>query len=68
VWLMTASGATHAGSTDADTEDRLSLATDNVPPVPRPVIGVVVTLESPAVGPGPSGQTVLSYLPIADLR
>ena len=68
LWLMTASGATHAGSTDADTEDRLSLATDSVPSVPRPVIGVVVTLEPPAVGPGPSGQTVLSYLPIADLR
>jgi hypothetical protein len=46
----------------------LSLASDSVPSVPRPVIGVVVTLEPPAVGPGPSGQTVLSYLPIADLR
>ena len=63
LWLLTSSGATHAGSTDADTEGRLSLATDKIPSVPRPVVGVLLTLEPADGGPVPSGPTVLSYRP-----
>ena len=62
LWLLTPSGATHAASTDADVEGRLSLATDKVPSVPRPVIGVALTMEPTSGGPVPSGPTVLSYL------
>jgi hypothetical protein len=63
LWLLTSSGATHAGSTDADAEGRLSLATDKVPTVPRPVVGAALTMEPTSVGPRPSGPTVLSYRP-----
>jgi hypothetical protein len=63
LWLLTSSGATHVGSTDADTEGRLSLATDKVPSVPRPVAGAMLTMESTSAGPQPSGPTVLSYRP-----
>ena len=63
LWLMTSSGATLAGSTDADTEGRLSLATDKVPAIPRPVIGALVTMEPIGGGSAPSGPTVLAYLP-----
>jgi hypothetical protein len=63
LWLMTSSGATLAGSTDADTEGRISLATDKVPSIPRPVIGALVTMEPINAGPEPSGPAVLAYLP-----
>jgi hypothetical protein len=63
LWLMTSSGATLAGSTDADTEGRVSLATAKVPSVPRPVIGALVTMEPIGGSPEPSGPAVLSYFP-----
>jgi hypothetical protein len=63
LWLLTASGATHVGSTDPDIEGRLSLATDKVPTVPRPVLGAALTMESSSGGALPSGPTVLSYRP-----
>ncbi len=63
LWLVTASGPTRAGATDADTEGRLSLASDKIPPVARPVVGALLTLEPINGGPEPSGPTVLSYLP-----
>jgi hypothetical protein len=67
LWLLTPSGATHAGSTDADAEGRLSLATDKVPSVPRPVIGVALTMETATGGTEPSGPTVLHYrAPLAE--
>lgn len=63
LWLVTSTGATLAGSTGADTEGRISLATDKVPSIPRPVIGALVTMEPIGGGPVPSGPTILSYLP-----
>jgi hypothetical protein len=65
LWLLTASGATHVGATDADAEGRLSLATDKVPSVPRPVVGAALTMEPNSGGSSPSGPTVLSYRPQA---
>jgi hypothetical protein len=61
LWLLTPSGATKAGSTDADAEGRLSLATDRVPSVPRPVVGVAVTVETLPGGATPSGPIILGY-------
>ena len=63
LWLLTSSGATPVGLTDADAEGRLSLATDKIPSVPRPVVGAVLTLEPASGGPVPSGPAVLSYRP-----
>lgn len=61
LWLLTPSGATHAGSTDADVEGRLSLATEKVPSVPRPIVGVALTVEPASGGTAPTGPTVLYY-------
>lgn len=63
LWLLTASGATSAGLTNADSQGRLSLATDEVPSVPRPVIGIAVTVEPASGTAAPSGATVLAYRP-----
>jgi hypothetical protein len=63
LWLLTASGPSHAGSANADAEGRLSLATDKVPPVPRPVVGAALTMEPTGGGLLPSGPTVLAYRP-----
>ena len=61
LWLLTNSGAVSVGLAKPDSEGRVSLATDTVPSIPRPVVGVVLTLEPSSGVPAPSGAPVLSY-------
>jgi hypothetical protein len=59
IWLLTATDPVSAGTIAPDDSGRATLATDRPPDVPRPIVGVRVTLE-PAPGRGtPSDQTVL---------
>jgi hypothetical protein len=60
-WLFTGSGAISAALATPDTQGRISVATDLLPSVPRPVIGAALTLEPRGGSPAPSGAAVLSY-------
>jgi hypothetical protein len=60
IWLLTPTDPVTAGTITPDDSGRATLATDHLPDVPRPIIGVRVTLE-PAPGRAtPSEQTVLA--------
>lgn len=61
LWLFTISGPVSAALATPDAQGRLTYATDLIPTVPRPVIGVKLTLEPTGGSPVPSGATVLSY-------
>jgi hypothetical protein len=61
LWLLTNSGAVSVGLAKPDSEGRVSLATDTVPVIPRPVVGVALTLEPSGGVPAPSGASVLNY-------
>ena len=60
IWLLTAGDAVSAGTVMPDASGRATLATDSPPDVPRPIVGVRVTLESAPGSAMPSGATVLS--------
>jgi hypothetical protein len=63
LWLMTSTGPVSAAFAKPDPEGRISLATDAVPAVPRPVIGIALTVEPNSGSPMPTGGTALSYQP-----
>lgn len=57
VWLIGASGPVNVGSLTPDANGRAAIGIDNFPDVPRPVTGVMVTIEpadsKPATPAGP---------------
>ena len=59
IWLLTATDPVSAGTITPDDSGRASLATDRLPDVPRPIVGVRVTLEPAPGRETPSDQTVL---------
>ena len=60
IWLLTAGEPVSAGTVAPDASGRVSFATDTPPAVPRPIIGVSVTVEPAAGSRTPSGPIVLS--------
>jgi len=63
LWLQTNAGSVSVGLAKPDAEGRLSLASDTVPAVFRPVVGVALTLEPSGGVTTPSGAAVLTYRP-----
>ena len=61
VWLLNAGAPVLAGTLAPDKDGRATLTTE-VPGAPRPVTGVVVTLEPFGGGPTPVGVTVLARI------
>jgi hypothetical protein len=59
IWLLTPADPINAGTIAPDASGRATLATDRPPDVPRPIVGVRVTLESAPGRQTPSEQTVL---------
>jgi ElaB/YqjD/DUF883 family membrane-anchored ribosome-binding protein len=59
IWLLTPTDPVSAGTITPDDSGRATLATDRPPDVPRPIIGVRVTLEPSPGRQTPSDQTVL---------
>jgi len=59
IWLLTTTDPVSAGTITPDDSGRASLATDRLPDVPRPIVGVRVTLEPAPGRDTPSEQTVL---------
>jgi hypothetical protein len=60
IWLLTAAAPISLGTVAPDASGRVTLATDSPPDVPRPIVGVRVTLEAAPGAPAPSGPTVLA--------
>jgi hypothetical protein len=60
IWLLTAAAPISLGTVGPDASGRVTLATDSPPDVPRPVVGVRVTLEPASGVQAPSGPTVLA--------
>jgi chemotaxis protein histidine kinase CheA len=60
IWLLTAAAPISLGTVVPDASGRVTLATDSPPDVPRPVVGVRVTLEPASGVQAPSGPTVLA--------
>jgi Anti-sigma-K factor rskA len=60
IWLLTATDPVSAGAITPDDSGRVTFATDRPPDVPRPIVGVRVTLEPAPGRETPSDQTVLS--------
>jgi hypothetical protein len=60
LWLMTDGAPVNAGAFVPDAAGRATLATDNPPPVPRVVIGAMVTLEPAGPTPAPTGTVLLA--------
>jgi hypothetical protein len=63
VWLLTRAEPVSAGLVVADGSGRITYATDQPPLVPRPVIGVSVTVEPAGGSDRPSGTPVLERTP-----
>ncbi len=63
VWLLTAGDPVSAGTAAPDASGRVTIATDTPPNVPRPIVGVRVTVEPAPGSPSPSGATVLVRAP-----
>ncbi len=60
VWLVTTGAPVSAGVFVPDDAGRVTMATDNPPRIPRPVLDVTVTVEPSAGSDAPSGATLLS--------
>jgi hypothetical protein len=60
IWLLTATDPVGAGTFAPDDSGRVTFATDRPPDVPRPIVGVRVTIEAAPGRQTPSDQTVLS--------
>jgi hypothetical protein len=60
IWLLTSTDPVSAGAITPDDSGRVTFATDRPPDVPRPIVGVRVTLEPAPGRETPSDQTVLS--------
>jgi hypothetical protein len=63
LWLLTNGGAVSVAEAKPDSEGRISVAIDAPPSVPRPVVGVALTLEPRGGRSTPSGVTVLAHQP-----
>jgi hypothetical protein len=63
VWFLTDAGPVSVAVCVPDANGHLTLALDNPPRPPRPVNGVLVTLESGGVQAAPSSNTVLARPP-----
>jgi Anti-sigma-K factor rskA, C-terminal len=63
VWLLTAGEPVSAGTVAPDASGRVAIATDEPPNVPRPIVGVRVTVEPVPGSPAPTGATVLARAP-----
>jgi len=63
VWLVGPGGPAGIGFLAPDAAGRAVLANDNVPDVPRPVTGVIVTIEPTGGKAAPSGPVVLTRAP-----
>jgi anti-sigma-K factor RskA len=63
IWLLTATEPVAAGTVVPDDSGRVTFATDHAPDVPRPIVGVRVTLEPAPGRDTPSDQTVLFRAP-----
>jgi hypothetical protein len=63
VWLVGPGGPAGVGFLVPDASGRAVLANDTVPEVPRPVTGVMVTIEPTGGKPAPSGPVVLTRPP-----
>jgi len=72
LWLVTTGAPVAAGLVKPDSEGRASIATEDVPAIPRPVVGVSLTIEPQGGRPLPSGAIVLSRqqpeIPSAQIR
>jgi hypothetical protein len=62
-WLLTATEPVSAGLFEPDQAGRVMMVIQDPPRVPRPVTGVVVTLEPTGGRPAPSGPTLLARAP-----
>ena len=62
-WLLTATEPVSAGLFVPDQAGRVMMVIQDPPRVPRPVIGVAVTLEPTGGRPAPSGPTLLARAP-----
>jgi hypothetical protein len=63
VWMVGAATQVSAGLLPADAEGRGSIVAENPQGLPRPVTGVIVTLEPAGGSPAPTGTTVLARVP-----
>jgi hypothetical protein len=63
VWLIGSGGPVAAGFLDPDTAGHAVLATNAPPEVPRPVNGLMVTIEPTGGRPAPTGQILLTRAP-----
>ena len=63
VWLIGPGGPAGVGFLVPDTSLRAVLASDSVPDLPRPVTGVMVTIEPTGGKAAPSGPVVLARAP-----
>jgi hypothetical protein len=59
IWLLTETDSISAGTMAPDDSGRVTFATDRLPDMPRPIIGVRVTREPAPGRQTPSDQTVL---------
>jgi hypothetical protein len=60
MWLLTSTDPVSAGLLTPDAAGRVTLATDSPPAVPRPVLGVSVTVEPAGGGRTPTGAPILA--------
>jgi hypothetical protein len=63
VWLIGSGGPAGVGFLAPDASGRAVLANDSVPDVPRPVTGVMVTIEPTGGSATPTGPIVLTRAP-----
>jgi hypothetical protein len=63
VWLIGSGGPAGVGFLVPDASGRAVLANDSVPDVPRPVTGVMVTIEPTGGNSAPTGPIVLTRAP-----
>jgi hypothetical protein len=66
VWLVTSTEPVSAGLVTPDESGRATIASDDPPRVPRPVIGIKVTVEPTGGSEMPTGAVVLTRTPIAE--
>jgi hypothetical protein len=60
VWLLTDGAPIAAGTMSPDAAGRATLSLDTLPDLPRPVTGIIATLEPAAGSAAPSGPVVLT--------
>ena len=65
IWLLTNAEPVSAGLFVPDAKGRVTFATDSLPQIPRPVIGVSVTAEPTGGRPAPGGPILLARAPAA---